>query len=112
LKLQKGLVEMGIDSLMAVDLKNRLQNNLEKTLPATLIFDYPTIESLIRYIGQKVMGWSKDKNDPKEQSKEQPIYDQPLEGASTNLEQISDDEVSDLLAAEMAAVAELMGGNW
>ncbi|MEA5529504.1 type I polyketide synthase [Dolichospermum sp. UHCC 0684] len=112
LKLQKGLFEMGIDSLMAVDLKNRLQNNLEKTLPATIIFDYPTIESLIRYIGQKVMGWSKDKNDPKEQSKEQPIYDQPLEGASTNLEQISDDEVSDLLAAEMAAVAELMGGNW
>ena len=36
-----------IDSLLAVDLRNRLESNLEITLPATLVFDHPNLESLI-----------------------------------------------------------------
>ncbi|MBX7220068.1 MAG: SDR family NAD(P)-dependent oxidoreductase [Blastocatellia bacterium] len=38
--------EMGFDSLMAVDLKNRLETALGITLPATIGFDFPTIETL------------------------------------------------------------------
>lgn len=40
------LNEMGLDSLMAVELRSALGAMLEKPLPATLIFDYPTIEAL------------------------------------------------------------------
>ena len=39
--------DMGIDSLLAVDLRNRLESNLAITLPATLVFDHPNLESLI-----------------------------------------------------------------
>ncbi|MCC5670510.1 acyl carrier protein [Nostoc sp. CHAB 5784] len=39
-----------MDSLMAVELKNRLESTLSCSLPATLVFDYPTIEALVDYL--------------------------------------------------------------
>ncbi|MDC0708175.1 amino acid adenylation domain-containing protein [Stigmatella sp. ncwal1] len=42
----QGFSEMGIDSLAALQLKNRLQGGLGVSLPATLVFNYPTTEKL------------------------------------------------------------------
>ncbi len=42
----QGFHEMGIDSLAALQLKNRLQSGLGLSLPATLVFNYPTTEKL------------------------------------------------------------------
>jgi acyl carrier protein/NAD(P)-dependent dehydrogenase (short-subunit alcohol dehydrogenase family) len=41
------LTDLGLDSLMAVDLRNRLHDALGRKLPPTIVFDYPTISELV-----------------------------------------------------------------
>ncbi|NEO43739.1 MAG: type I polyketide synthase, partial [Moorea sp. SIO4A3] len=52
-----GFMEMGMDSLTTVELKNRLQAQLGIALPGTVAMEYPTIETLSQYILKEVMGW-------------------------------------------------------
>ena len=44
------LMDAGMDSLMAVELRNSLAAALGKDLPATAVFEYPTIETLAQYL--------------------------------------------------------------
>jgi len=50
LSTQMGFFDMGMDSLMALDLKNRIQVIIGQNLPATLIFEYSNIEALAQYL--------------------------------------------------------------
>jgi acyl transferase domain-containing protein/acyl carrier protein len=54
-ELQLGFFEMGMDSLMTLELKNRLQGSLGYSLPATLTYEYPTIEALAEHLLNKVL---------------------------------------------------------
>ncbi|MFB1483784.1 SDR family NAD(P)-dependent oxidoreductase [Corallococcus sp. RDP092CA] len=47
---QRGFAEMGMDSLMAVELRNRLQRDVGQPLSAALIFNYPRIEALAQHL--------------------------------------------------------------
>src|SRR5262249_21868499 len=49
------LKELGLDSLMAVEIRNRLSNRLGARLPTTLLFDHPTPESLSRFLLENVL---------------------------------------------------------
>ena len=100
------LFDLGIDSLMAVDLKNRLQADLGVALEPTLVFDYPTIEALGDYLLPELgLGAA-----PESASKQTPAQDRTIKGgaadpapADMGLEEASQDEIARMLAEELEA---------
>ncbi|MDJ1172316.1 thioester reductase domain-containing protein [Roseofilum sp. BLCC_M154] len=48
--MRQPFLDLGLDSLMTVELKNKLESSLEVTLSPTLLFDYPTLEALVNYL--------------------------------------------------------------
>jgi len=52
---KRGFFEMGIDSLMAVDLRNRLVQAFGRSFPSTLAFDYANIRLLAAHLAEDVL---------------------------------------------------------
>jgi acyl carrier protein len=55
----RGLFEMGMDSLMALELKSLLEKDTSLPLPSTLTFNYPTISDLAGYLFGLLSGGSR-----------------------------------------------------
>lgn len=52
---RKPLHDYGLDSLLAVQVRNGLSSLTNETMPAGLLFDYPTIDALTDFLTQKIM---------------------------------------------------------
>ncbi|MEU9117968.1 type I polyketide synthase [Streptomyces sp. NPDC048483] len=52
--VRRGFLEMGMDSLGSVQLRNRLRELVDVQLPATVTFDYPTPTKLAGYLCEEV----------------------------------------------------------
>jgi myxalamid-type polyketide synthase MxaE and MxaD len=50
LDARKPLGAMGLNSLMAMELRNRLEAALERPLSATLAWNYPTVDALVGFL--------------------------------------------------------------
>jgi acyl carrier protein len=50
------LIDLGIDSLIAIELRNRLQVDLGGRLAQTVIFDYPTLRLLVDHLESQLLG--------------------------------------------------------
>jgi acyl carrier protein len=91
---QQGLFEMGMDSLMSVELKGCLEGGVGHALPSTLTFNYPTIAALTDYLLADVSA-----------ALPAPIVETGgVVTGPTNAEQDdrSEDELAELLAAKLA----------
>ncbi|MCB8984311.1 MAG: type I polyketide synthase [Ardenticatenaceae bacterium] len=92
---QQPLGDMGMDSLMAVELRNALSDVVAAPLPATLMFDYPTVTALADYLKQYL---------PAMQAQATAVAPSPAEGPATavsDLDALSDEEAEALLLAEL-----------
>ncbi|MBD2522068.1 type I polyketide synthase [Nostoc sp. FACHB-133] len=92
---------MGMDSLTAVELRNALMELLKVTLPATLVFEYPSLESLSEYLAELVI-----LKIPSSATKELPTAPSKINLAVEQMEQFSEDELEALLAQELATLNE------
>ena len=54
--VEQGLFEMGMDSLMSVELKSRLEKSVGKPLPTTLTFNYPSVSALTDFLARELFG--------------------------------------------------------
>jgi acyl transferase domain-containing protein/acyl carrier protein len=96
---QQGFFDMGMDSLMVVEFRNRLHSLLDLTLPSTLLFQYSTIEELTEYLAA-LLTTDEDSTD------EQPgkIYDPSQESIS-----LSKNEIERLVAEKYRVLNSLLG---
>ncbi|MGB1060041.1 MAG: acyl carrier protein, partial [Ketobacter sp.] len=46
--------ELGVDSIEAIDLVDRLQDRIERTIPATELMRYPTVKALIDHFASEL----------------------------------------------------------
>jgi acyl transferase domain-containing protein/NADPH:quinone reductase-like Zn-dependent oxidoreductase/SAM-dependent methyltransferase len=95
------LQEMGLDSLMAVELRTLLAAGLELRgpLPATLAFDYPTIDAITGFLLKELFGAS-----PGEANAELDGGRSDEAAALAGVDALSDAEAEALLEAELESI--------
>jgi acyl transferase domain-containing protein/acyl carrier protein len=79
----RGLFDLGMDSLMSVELKNRLERDAGRRLPSTIVFNHPSARALTDFLVT-----------PHSSSPAEP-------GAAATLEQLSERELADLLSKSL-----------
>lgn len=52
----RGFADLGLDSIMAIDLRTRLAHGLGRELPATVALDHPTVVALTAYLAGELSG--------------------------------------------------------
>ncbi|WP_458789382.1 choline/carnitine O-acyltransferase [Adonisia turfae] len=75
---QVGFFELGMDSLMAVELRSRLTQLLGVTLPSTVAFDFPNIEQLSHYLAAEVLYLTAESQGKATQPLQRPTLDEPI----------------------------------
>ena len=92
--VEQPLHDIGLDSLMAVELRNAIGGGLELdgALPATLLFDYPTISAVAAFLAEEVLhlnGNGAIETDPPEEQKHD------------DLDELTDEQAEALLLEEL-----------
>jgi acyl transferase domain-containing protein/acyl carrier protein len=94
--VREPLSELGLDSLMAVELRNAIGDLVGRSLPATLLFKYPTLTALTDYVLNDVLALA------------EPAAEATAPGAPdadlAEVEPLEDEEIKRLLAEELRAL--------
>jgi acyl carrier protein len=87
------LGDLGVDSLMAVELRNALSASLGRPLRSTLLFDFPTIDELTDHVGADVLDlWP---------GQPAPAAEQAHAEIESELDALDDDELNDIIDREL-----------
>lgn len=92
----QGLIEIGMDSLMAVELSNRFRANLHQSFPATMAFEHSTIAALTNYLNDAVISQLGGTADDAA-SDDIDIETADAAELLSNLDNLSDEDVDNLL---------------
>jgi myxalamid-type polyketide synthase MxaB len=97
---QARLFDLGLDSLMAIELNNRFEANLGYSLSQTVIFNYPTVESLVDYLASDVLALIPRETAIVEEVPAVPetLGDEQLDALLAEIESVSDREIKQRLA--------------
>ncbi len=90
------LFDLGLDSFMAVELTYSLESALGRSLPPTLLFDYPTLEALVNHLFRDVLKYSD------QPSVTETVPPRPAEEETVDLEELSKEEFEALLDEKLA----------
>jgi NAD(P)-dependent dehydrogenase (short-subunit alcohol dehydrogenase family)/acyl carrier protein len=101
LNTREGFFKMGMDSLMTVQLRTRLESTLGCSLPPTIAFEYPTISQLAGYILQDVLHL------PEKPAAVETTNRSESSQGDPELDALSDENLLDLLDDELAKVDNL-----
>jgi acyl carrier protein len=93
-----GLFDLGLDSLMALEVRNRLAAALETELPATLLFEHPSIEAVAVYLRTDVLADRPEAGS----TPPEPSADDGLESLLDDLDRLSDEEIELRLTGQPA----------
>ena len=96
----KGFFEMGLDSLMSIDLKTRLEIGVGHSLPSTLVFNYPSISALAEYLGKDMLG-----HEHETESRSESTPDRAPEVVAETTADMSEEELAELLQQKLAKLS-------
>jgi myxalamid-type polyketide synthase MxaE len=101
----QGFFKLGMDSLMTVDLRGRLERSLGRELPTTIAFEYPTVESLTEFLLVGMIGA------PSATPSDRRVATTPETAGSTisDLDDLSESQLAALLDGTIAVL--LDGGS-
>jgi acyl carrier protein len=91
------LREIGLDSLLAVELRNAIGHAVARSLPATLLFDYPTVDALTDHVLQDVLQVGTSALQPAGVTGS----NVPAQDDASNLSELTEEEAEALLLKEL-----------
>jgi myxalamid-type polyketide synthase MxaE and MxaD len=111
--VEQGVFDMGMDSLMTVEFKSRLERTLRHPLPTTLTFKYPTMIAIADFLMRDIPGFDTAAPDPAASAAPAAAVaaappktpDAPTPAAT--LDGMSEDELATLLAEKLAGIGGL-----
>jgi myxalamid-type polyketide synthase MxaE and MxaD len=106
LDVQQGFFKLGMDSIMTVQLRKRLESSLDCSLPSTIAFEYPSVQRLAGYLATHVLALGADG-----QAAPAPQAELPVPEPAMALDDLSQEDLLALLESELTAVNDLVEGN-
>ncbi len=105
---KQGLFAMGLDSILALQLRAELEASLGRSFRATLFFTYPNIASLTDYLLSELQ-LNEPATAPNSNTLETPGDGTGLSGESSSLDSMSEEEIASLIAQEIGRSSEVVG---